>query len=76
VQLGGQAQGRSGRAGAAQHVQPAGAPQRVLAADVLAGNTELVSDLGLGAAGGIQLADVEHSNAWQSRSLGVAAGGG
>jgi hypothetical protein len=48
----------------------------VLAADVLAGDTELVSDLGLGVAGGIQLADVERSNAWQSRSLGVAAGGG
>jgi hypothetical protein len=42
----------------------------------LAGDTELVSDLGLGGAGGIQLADVERSNAWQSRSLGVAAGGG
>jgi hypothetical protein len=44
------------------------ARQSVPAADVLAGDTELVSDLGLRAAGSIQLAGMKRSNAWRSRS--------
>ena len=51
-----QARGVPGGAGAAQRVQPARPPPGVPAADVLAGHTELVGDLGLGAAGGEQRA--------------------
>jgi hypothetical protein len=43
----GQAWGVPGGAGAAQRVQPAGAPLGVPAADVLPGDTQLVGDLGL-----------------------------
>jgi uncharacterized protein YndB with AHSA1/START domain len=63
----GQARGRSRRAGAAQRVPPAGAPERA-SGRRLAGDTELVSDLGLRAAGSIQLAGMKRSNAWRSRS--------
>src|SRR5512132_4530364 len=46
-----QARGLPGGAGAAQPLQPARLPAGVPAADVLPADTELVGDLGLGAAG-------------------------
>src|SRR6266511_2201443 len=75
----GQARGVPGRAGAAQRLQPALAPMGVPAADVLAGHAELVGDLGLGVAGGEQLAGL-HADAFErlavARTAGVAAVGG
>jgi hypothetical protein len=74
-----QARGMSGGAGAAQRVQPTRPPQRVPAADVLAGHTELVGDLGLGAAGGEQRAGLE-ADSFEglavAQTAGVAAVGG
>src|SRR6266508_2496544 len=75
----GQARGVPGRAGAAQRLQPALAPMGVPAADVLAGHAELVGGLGLGVAGGKQLAGL-HADAFErlavARTAGVAAVGG
>ena len=74
-----QARGMSGGAGAAQRVQPTRPPQRVPAADVLAGHTELVGDLGLGAAGSEQRAGLE-ADSFEglavAQTAGVAAVGG
>src|SRR5215217_6911408 len=74
-----QSRGMSGRAGAAQPVQPAGAPLGVPAADVLAGDAELVGDLGLGAAGGEQLTGLQTDSFKRlavAQTPGVAAVGG
>ena len=74
-----QARGVPGRAGAAQPVQPAGAPLGVPAADVLSGDTELVGDLGLGAAGGEQLTGLQTDSFKRlavAQTPGVAAVGG
>ena len=64
---------------AAQRVQPAGAPAGVPAADVLAGDAELVGDLGLGAAGGKQRPGL-HADVFErlavAQAAGVAAVGG
>ena len=54
-----QARGRPSGAGAAQRLQPAGAPLGVPAAGVLPGHTQLAGDLGLGAAGGKQRAGLQ-----------------
>jgi hypothetical protein len=51
-----QARIRPGGTAACQCVQPTVAPSGMPAADVLPGDTQLVGDLGLGAAGGKQLA--------------------
>jgi hypothetical protein len=75
----GQARGRPGRAGAAQRVGPASAPLGVPAADILAGDAELVGDLGLGVAGGEQLAGL-HADVFErlavTQTAGVASVGG
>jgi len=65
----GQAPGVPRRASAAQRLQPTDTPQRVPAADVLAGHAELADDLGLGAAGGNSAPACMRtpSNAWRSR---------
>jgi hypothetical protein len=74
-----QARGRPGGASAAQRIQAAGAPSGVPAADVLAGDTELAGDLGLGVAGGKQRPGL-HADAFEglavTRTAGVAAVGG
>jgi uncharacterized protein YjbI with pentapeptide repeats len=76
---GGQARGVPGGAGAAQRLQPPGTPQRVPAADVLAGHPEGAGDLGLGVAGGKQCAGL-HADAFErlavAQTAGVAAVGG
>src|SRR4029453_9516662 len=75
----GQAAGAPVGAGAAQCVLPAGAPAGVPAADVLPGDAELVSDLGLGAAGGKECAGLQ-TDAFErlavTKTTGVAAVGG
>src|SRR6266508_4754958 len=75
----GQARGVPGRAGAAQRRQAALAPLGVPAADVLAGDAELVGDLGLGVAGGKQPAGL-HADVFErlavAQTAGVAAVGG
>ena len=55
----GQARVRPGGAAACQRLQSALVPAGMPAADVLAGHTELVGDLGLRAAGGEQFAGLE-----------------
>ena len=74
-----QARGGSGRAGAAQPIQPARLPPGVPAADDLPGHLQLVGDLGLGVAGGKQRAGL-HADVFEglavARTAGVAAVGG
>src|SRR6266540_4051446 len=74
-----QARVRPGGTAACQRVGPAGAPQGVPAAGVLAGDTKLVGDLGLGAAGGKQRAGL-HADVFErlavTQAPGVAAVGG
>src|SRR5512132_824258 len=74
-----QAPGLPGGAGAAQRFQPARLPAGVPAAQVLAGDAELVGDLGLGAAGGKQRAGL-HADLFErlavTQAPGVAAIGG
>src|SRR5829696_2072237 len=55
----GQARSVPGRSGTAQRLRPARAPAPMPAADVLPRDTESAGDLGLGAAGGEQLAGLE-----------------
>jgi hypothetical protein len=75
----GQAPGVPRRASAAQRLQPTDTPQRVPAADVLAGHAELADDLGLGMAGGKQRTGL-HADAFErlavAQAAGVAAVGG
>src|SRR6266540_914458 len=75
----GQARRVPGRAGAAQRRQPTDTPQRVPAADVLAGHPEGAGDLGLGVAGGKQRAGL-HADVLErlavAQTPGVAAVGG
>ena len=74
-----QARGGSGGAGAAQPLQPARLPLGVPAADVLAGDAQLVGDLGSGVAGGKQGTGL-HADAFErlavTQTAGVAAVGG
>src|SRR6266545_530992 len=74
-----QARVRPGGTAACQRVGPAAAPQGVPAAGVLAGDTKLVGDLGLGAAGGKQRAGL-HADVFErlavTQAPGVAAVGG
>src|SRR6266545_4151686 len=69
----GQARGVPGRAGAAQRRQAALAPLGVPAADVLAGDAELVGDLGLGVAGGKQRAGL-HADVFERLAVAQTAG--
>src|SRR5262245_53868810 len=73
------ARGLPGGAGAAQRVGPTLAPLGVPAAGVLAGDAEGVGDLGLGVAGGEQLAGL-HADAFEglavAQTAGVASVGG
>ena len=75
----GQARGVAGRASAAQRLRPTRAPAPMPAADVLPRDTELVGDLGLGAADGEQLAGL-HADLFEglavTQTAGVAAVGG
>src|SRR5215211_1774215 len=74
----GQTRGGSGGAGAAQRLLPALAPAGMPAADDLPGHPQLVSDLGLGAAGGKQHGGL-HADAFKrlavTQTAGVAAVG-
>src|SRR5215211_2731069 len=75
----GQARGVAGRASAAQRLRPTRAPAPMPAADVLPRDTELVGDLGLGAAGGEQLAGLQtdtFEGLAVTQTAGVAAVGG
>src|SRR5918994_7352935 len=73
-----QARGVPGGATACQRVGPAGAPLGVPAADVLPGDAQFAGDLGLGAAGGEQLAGL-HADVVErlavAQTTGVAAEG-
>src|SRR6266487_514215 len=75
----GQAGRRPGGAGAAQRLRAAPAPVGVAAADGLAGGTQFPGDLGLGAAGGEQLAGL-HADVFErlavAQTAGVASVGG
>jgi hypothetical protein len=74
-----QARDVPGRAGAAQRLQSARAPLGVPAAGVLPGDTQFAGDLGLGAAGGEQLAGLEtdvFEGLAVAQTTGVAAVGG
>src|SRR6266536_935503 len=73
------ARGVPGGAAACQRLGPADTPQRVPAADVLAGDAEGAGDLGLGVAGGEQFAGL-HADVFErlavAQTAGVAAVGG
>src|SRR6266536_605531 len=75
----GQARGVPGGAAACQRLGPTDTPQRVPAADVLAGHAEGAGDLGLGVAGGKQRAGL-HADVLErlavAQTPGVAAVGG
>src|SRR5262245_35962320 len=69
----GQAWGVSGGAGAAQRLQPTGTPQRMPAADVLAGYPQGAGDLGLGVAGGKQRTGLQ-ADAFERLAVAQPAG--
>jgi hypothetical protein len=69
----GQARVRPGGAAACQRLQAALVPAGMPAADVLAGHTELVGDLGLGAAGGKQRPGL-HADVLERLAVAQAAG--